>query len=465
MENGELNRMRTKERSLQTARLWTPFIMKKCIAFSFFIFYCSFFIHPAAAAGLLTYRYQHHIFTIAPADHPEWRTPAETWTYNGVPIEPQSEWRVDGDKMPDLPPGIARTGTFSLDRDAIGRTIKKTVAAQLDRPAGSVVIRREKKPSEKSGSGSIVFDGVGLTGRVVDISIASDLTAAAIERGLTEIELPVVETQPEVRVEDSALVAQGIREVVTIGESFFAGSPVNRRHNIGVGLRKFNGTTIAAGEVFSFNKVLGAVNAETGYRKELVIKGDRTEPDFGGGLCQISTTAYRGIWEYGFPIFKRKNHSYTVRYYAPPGTDATVYPGSVDMVFKNNLPGALLIQTHQEKDRAYFIYYGTRDARKTELVGPFLYDRKDPPPDRTELTTDLPPGEKKKLNERVPGLKSVWYRFVTTGTGSRTMEAVYSHYEARPLFTALGVLQLPEGYAEIGSGALLPQGDIRLPIR
>ena len=378
--------------------------------------------------------------------------------------------------MPGLPAGVQRRIVFGWNRDAIARTLEKTIASTLDRPAGEVTIRREPlKTKGKTGrnvgsatdaaSGTIVFDGVGLTGREVDVPIAADLTIAALEQSVTDIALPVTEIQPVIRVEDPALIAQGITEVVTIGESVFAGSPVNRRYNIGVGLRRFNGALIPAHSNFSFNKILGRVDDTTGYRKELVIKGDRTEPDYGGGLCQISTTAYRGIWEYGFPILKRKNHSYTVRYYAPPGTDATVYPGSVDMVFRNDLPTALLIQTHQEKDHAYFIYYGTRDARTTEIIGPYLYDRRDPPADKTELTTDLPPGEKKKLNERVPGVKAAWYRFVKSGTGAETMESIYSHYEARPLFTALGVLQLPDGYAKIGSGTELPVEGIRLPIR
>ena len=440
------------------------------------VLFFSLFTSASAHAASLTYRYQHYLFTVDPSQHAEWRIPTEEWTYDGVSFEPPAEWKVDGDDVPPLPSSVRRRTTLRINRDAIARTLQKNIAPQLDRPAGSVVIRREVQkrkvglPPEassdaKAGLGTIVFDGVGLTGRSVNVEAAADLTLTALTQGLAEIELPVIEAQPAIRVDDPALAAQGITEVVTIGESIFAGSPVNRRHNIGVGLRRFNGTLIPAGAVFSFNAVLGVVDASTGYRLELVIKGDRTEPDYGGGLCQISTTAYRGIWEYGFPILKRKNHSYTVRYYAPVGTDATVYPGSVDMVFRNDLPTALLIQTYQEKDHAYFIYYGTRDARTTALAGPYVYDRKEPPPDKIELTTNLPPGEKKKLNERVPGLRTTWYRITEPASGSGgTVEAVYSHYEARPLFTAVGVLQLPEGYDRIGSGSSLPVESIRLPI-
>jgi len=139
------------------------------------------------------------------------------------------------------------------------------------------------------------------------------------------------------------------------------------------------------------------VDGSTGYLKELVIKGDRTVPDYGGGLCQVGTTAYRGVWEYGFPILERRNHSYTVSHYAPVGTDATIYPGAVDMRFKNDSPGALLIQTYQKDNQAYFIYYGTQDSRTVELAGPYTWDHVAPPPDRFEFTTDIPPGTKKKL--------------------------------------------------------------------
>ena len=406
-----------------------------------FTFHFSLFTSVAEAAPI-TYRHKHFLFTIDPALHPEWHSGSEEWTYNGIPFDPPASWKVDGDTVPPLPVGVDRHAVFSWNRESIRETIEKIIAKPLRRAPGKVTIQRDAK-------GDITFEGVGLTGRDVDADAAAGLTIAAIQQNLTDIELPVVETQPEINVDDPQLVEDGIREVVTIGESTFTGSPVNRRHNIGVGLRRFNGQLIPAGAEFSFNAVLGKVDGSTGYRLELVIKGDRTEPDYGGGLCQISTTAYRGVWEYGFPILKRKNHSYTVRYYAPAGTDATVYPGAVDMVFKNDLPTSLLIQTYQEDDHAYFIYYGTRDTRTTEIVGPFIDDKTPPPPDKVELTLDLPPGQKKKLNERVPGQKATWYRFVTSnppsGTDEKT-ETVYSHYEARPLFTALGVAQLPEGY-------------------
>jgi vancomycin resistance protein YoaR len=231
----------------------------------------------------------------------------------------------------------------------------------------------------------------------------------------------------------------GITEVVTVGESNYAGSPANRRHNIATGLARFNGHIIPQGTVFSFGETLGRVDGSTGYRKELVIKGEKTEPDYGGGLCQVSSTAYRGAWEYGFPIKQRINHSYAVSYYGPQGTDATVYPPNPDMKFENDGPSALLIQTHHdEDDHAYFIYYGTKDKRRSSVYGPFIWNRTAAPPDRTIMTTELPPGERRKVGDRHPGMNAAWVRYTTLDDGTELEDTTVSIYQARPLFYEVG---------------------------
>lgn len=410
-------------------------------------------LSASAAAAPLTFRYAHFLFTVAPDKHPEWRHPTETWIYNGQPISPLAELRVDGDEVPAMPQGIERQERVEWDTAAIAATLQSAVAASFDRPAGAVTISR--------GSGGMIrFDGVGLTGRKVDIGSLAALTADALENGVTEIVLPVTVTQPQVTVTDPELAAQGIKEVVTIGESDFANSPSNRRHNIATGLSKFNGHLIPRGATFSFDQTLGRVDGTTGYLKELVIKGARTEPDYGGGLCQVSSTAYRGAWEYGFPIVDRKNHSYAVSHYAPQGTDATVYPPSPDMKFLNDSPGALLMQTYSQDDKAYFVYYGTRDKRASEVFGPFIWDRTSPPPDRMEFTTDLAPGQKRKLGERVPGMKAAWFRTTVEVDGTTKVEPVFSNYEARPLFYQVGIAATLGTPAEDGT---LPDS-IDLPV-
>jgi len=389
---------------------------------------------PASAAvSSVTYTYQHHIISISVAAHPEWREARRIWLFQGTEAVPPARLKTCGDED-ILEPGWTWEERPGWNEDAIRRTIEADISSKLDRPAGNVVI-------SKTSTGGIAFEGVGLTRRRVDAALAASLTRSALENDIALVNIPIIETQPQIDVRDEELRNMGIKEVVTIGESVFAGSPVNRRHNIAVGMRKFNGHLIPQGSIFSFVEVLGPVTAATGYRKELVINGSETLPDYGGGLCQVSSTAYRGPWEYGLPITQRKNHSYSVSYYSPQGTDATIYPPNVDVKFKNDTPGALLIQTAtDEKDRAFFIYYGTKDERKSEVFGPYIFDRVAAPrEEKISYTTEIPVGEKRKAGERHDGLKAIWYRSVSMpGTGA-VLERFYSAYEARPLYWQIGV--------------------------
>ncbi len=392
----------------------------------------------SAATPDILYRHKHFLFTVPGAQVQNWIRDDAAWTYAGEIVTPPQELLADGDVPPAAPAGFERVTKRGYSLDAIRETLRTRIADQFDRPAGKVVI-------DKTASGSVVFDGLGLPGRAVDLDALANLTVEALERGIYDIDMPVTDTPPSIRVDSAELRDLGIKEVVTVGESVYAGSPVNRRHNIATGLAKFNGHVIPRGETFSFDTVLGKVDGTTGYRKELVIKGAKTEPDYGGGLCQVSTTAYRGVWEYGFPIKQRINHSYAVSYYGPQGTDATVYPPNPDMKFENDSPGALLIQTYQDDtDHAYFIYYGTKDDRMSGVYGPFIWNRTAAPPDRTLQTTELPPGEKRKVGDRHPGMNAAWVRLTTMPDGTTKEETTVSLYQARPLFYEVGVAALSE---------------------
>jgi vancomycin resistance protein YoaR len=109
---------------------------------------------------------------------------------------------------------------------------------------------------------------------------------------------------------------------------------------------------------------------------ELVIKKGTTTPEYGGGLCQISTTTFRAAVKAGLEITERRNHAYPVKYYNPQGTDATIYPPHPDLRFKNNTPAYILIQTRIERNKLYFDFYGSDDGREVVLKGPYAYDKK-----------------------------------------------------------------------------------------
>ena len=182
----------------------------------------------------------------------------------------------------------------------------------------------------------------------------------------------------------------GIKELVGRGESNFKGSPKNRRYNIKVGIEKFKGVVLKPGEEFSFNKNLGPVDGEHGFLPELVIKKEGTVPEFGGGLCQVSSTTFRAAMNAGLPIKERKNHAYAVVYYSPQGTDATIYPGSVDLKFVNDTPAHLLIWPYLKDDNnLVFDFYGTKDDRQVTLEKPVQWDRQPDGPMKASWTREV----------------------------------------------------------------------------
>ncbi|MDO8240755.1 MAG: VanW family protein [Candidatus Moranbacteria bacterium] len=187
------------------------------------------------------------------------------------------------------------------------------------------------------------------------------------------IELPYLEKSPEIST--GSIENLGITELIGEGHSNFKGSPKNRVFNIKVATNRFNGALIKPGEEFSFVKILGEVDGEHGYLPELVIKHNKTEAEFGGGICQVSTTAFRAAIYSGLKITMRKNHAYPVSYYNPQGMDSTVYIPKPDLRFVNNTPSHILIQTEIVGTELIFRFYGTSDGRKTTVIGPTITER------------------------------------------------------------------------------------------
>lgn len=181
------------------------------------------------------------------------------------------------------------------------------------------------------------------------------------------VELKIITTLADVRRDN--LSELGINELVSSGWSNFSGSPKNRIHNIRTGANKFDGVLIAPNEKFSFNTILGPVEASTGYLPELVILENKTTPQYGGGLCQVSSTAFRAALNAGFPILERKMHAYPVKYYKPYGVDATIYLPKPDLVFRNDSEHYILVQTSISGTKLYFDFYGTKTGQNVKFAG------------------------------------------------------------------------------------------------
>lgn len=332
----------------------------------------------------------------------------------------------------------AKKITVSLDEDKFKAYLTEQIGSKID-----------KKPIEARFEIS--------HGRVTEFQNGQDGLALNLEASLLKIENEmtatsslelVVETRPAL-TKTSDINNLGIKEIIGVGTSNFAGSPANRRHNIGVGANSVNGTLVKPGEEFSLLKVLGEVANSTGYLPELVIKEGKTTPEFGGGLCQVGTTMFRAVVASGLPVTMRRNHSYRVQYYEPAGTDATIYDPWPDFRFVNDLPTHILIQTKIASNTLAFEFWGARDGRLIETTKPTIYNIVKPEPTKIIETLDLKPGEKKCTETAHNGADAYFDYKVTYPTNEVKAKRFSSHYVPWQEVCLLGVekLSAPPGAA------------------
>ncbi|MBI4835871.1 MAG: VanW family protein [Candidatus Abawacabacteria bacterium] len=231
----------------------------------------------------------------------------------------------------------------------------------------------------------------------------------------------------------------GLKDILGIGHSRFVGSSSARNFNIRKGLAIYNNLLLAPGEKLSFNSLLGPVTVKAGWKEELVIKegGKKTVPEAGGGLCQVSTTMYRALIESGLKVLERRAHSYLVSYYVGEddprsGIDATIYPGSQDLVFVNDTANYMLIQTDTSGVDAYVRIYGTHDGRKVTLDGPFKSGWVSPGGPILVPTADLPAGKVKITKAAHNGRTVRWTQNITRPDGTVETHDIVSVYKAIP---------------------------------
>jgi vancomycin resistance protein YoaR len=292
--------------------------------------------------------------------------------------------------------------------------------------------------------GKLSINGSGSDGKALDGSVTASKIKDAVQsfvvnqsndKTISVIAIIKV-TKPDVT--EANLSSFGIIEQVGIANTTFVGSPDNRKHNITVGANALSGIIIKPGEEFSTLKNLGKIDQSTGYLPELVIKVNKTVPEYGGGLCQVSTTLFRAAMNSGLKITERQNHRYRVSYYEPPvGMDATIYEGSPDFKFVNTYTNSILVQSSVVGTKITFEIFGKKDGRTVNIPSPSVYDVVNPPDAEYTDTDTLPEGTTKKIESAHPGASASFIYTVFKSDGSvmnkQTFVSKYVPWQAKYL--------------------------------
>lgn len=171
------------------------------------------------------------------------------------------------------------------------------------------------------------------------------------------IEIVLKDTQPKIKAEDLKKITGKISEY----SSSYVNTGDGRVKNMQIAAETVSGTIIMPGEEFSYNELIGDTTPDKGYEKANTYVGDEIVPDYGGGICQVSTTLYRAVMRANIRSTERMNHSMIVSY-SEPGLDATVANGYIDYKFVNTYDFPIYIQGYVNGGVVNFSIYGNVEA-------------------------------------------------------------------------------------------------------
>ncbi len=315
---------------------------------------------------------------------------------------------------------------------------KRTASVELDREQVSVYlyglaeeINRPPTDGELTWRNGLVVTKASADGYELDTDQATEQVLARAFTKQHALKLPVDITRPRVPTDD--LAALGIRGPIGDGTSEFTGSPPERVHNLRTAAGYLNNTVVVPGEIFSFNEAIGAISVETGYQEGLTIVADETVPGIGGGVCQVSTTAFRAAFWSGLPILERNQHSYLVSYYqldgSPEGFDAAVYQPWADLKWENNTDHHILVQTSWTNKTLRVVLFGTDPGVEVVRSQPVIKNRIPPLPSKTILNPALPAGTREQKEWAHEGMDVTLTRTVSKDGKVLFQDSFHSKYK------------------------------------
>ena len=118
----------------------------------------------------------------------------------------------------------------------------------------------------------------------------------------------------------------------------------NRNHNIALVSQLLSDSVVKPGDSWSFNGTAGDCSTEErGFKGAGAIVDGEYDDAIGGGICQVATTMFNAVYDAGFPVITRHNHSLYIASY-PTGRDAAVSWPDLDLVWENDSPSDVLVR-------------------------------------------------------------------------------------------------------------------------
>lgn len=271
----------------------------------------------------------------------------------------------------------------------------------------------------------------------IDFDISIDEAKSITSNYQEEYTIPLKTLYPSVTT--NQIGQEAFPDLLAEFSTSFTTSNYNRSTNIELSASKINGLVLMPGETFSYNQVVGQRTKEAGFKPATAYLNGKVVQEYGGGICQVSSTLYNAVLYANLQIVERTNHGYKPTY-VKPGLDATVSWGGPDFKFSNNRNYPIKIVCDSSNKRLKIYIYGlkTENDYRVELDAQYIstvYAKTIYENDET-----LAPGETKVLENGSNGCKTVSYKNLYDANGNLVSSECISRdtYNAHNQIIAVG---------------------------
>lgn len=359
------------------------------------------------------------------------------------PVEPTWEIGTDSITIFAGKPGV------NFDTDAVRQLLDEKIrlmdfepyevstelsdppAIDIDKIAGEVIGDAVNATVNKEDVKTIISEKPGVQFDVEEArTIIGDGSAESYE-------IPATITPAKVTAEDLEEVL--FRDTLAQTSTYLDESNTARTNNVRLAAASINGTILNPGDEFSYNGVVGERTEERGYKPAGAYVNGQVVDEFGGGVCQPSSTLYMAVLRADLEVTERHNHSFTVAY-TPLGEDATVDYGNLDFRFKNDTDYPIKILAEQTNGQMIMTIVGTKTTDKkvetrTEVLAtytPETIEKKD---------NTMKVGQTRVETTPITGYSTRTYKIITENGKTTEELANSSNYVKRDKVVYVGTIQ------------------------
>jgi vancomycin resistance protein YoaR len=232
-------------------------------------------------------------------------------------------------------------GMEAVDGELVPRLDDKALSAVLEgkvavggAPVDATVALVDGRPQVVPAKPGVTYDEEQIAGSFLELVAASgDQRTLAVDAKVARPDFTTKEAR-----------ALQIKERVSSFTTYYPHAEY-RNVNLGRAAEIIDGYVLKPGETFSLNDTVGERTEANGFTEGYVISDGILVSDLGGGVSQMATTLFNGMFFAGLEDVEHKPHSFYIDRY-PIGREATVAWGAVDLRFRNDTPYGVLIDTN-----------------------------------------------------------------------------------------------------------------------